>query len=96
MGRSFTPKYAVEMEGCTSATWRVGPEYQIPGNGKPTAANLAKYVEAYIGSLKTGGVNVHISKALGYMPIPNWARIVLNDGSRTVIAEWKAPLFMIV
>ena len=93
MGRSVTPKYAVEVQGCTSAAWRVKEQYGIPGYGSPTAENLAKYVKAYIESLQPGGVNQHVSNALGYVPIPTHARIVLNDGSRTVLAEWEKVMW---
>lgn len=96
MGRSVTPTYAVEMEGCTPAAWHVRPSNIQKGYGKPTPENLAFYVEKYINSLKPGGCNHHISKALGKMPIPNWARIVKNDGSRNVLASWNAPNFMVV
>lgn len=94
MGRSYTPKYVVEMEGSTPAEWRVKSRYGIPGYGAPTEANLIKYVEAFIESLKVGGANQHISKALGYMPIPNWARIKVNCAGGEMLAEWKAPMFM--
>lgn len=90
MGRSRTSKYALEMQGSTSRCWFVKED------GAPTAANLEKYVRSFINSLKVGGVNAHISQAFGYMPIPNWARIVLNDGSRQVVVEWKAPVFMAI
>lgn len=100
MGKSYTSKYALELDGSTSMCWWVGrPPHSPPhikGHGKPTEANLIKYVEAYIESLKIGGSNQHISKSLGYIPFPKWARIVHNDGSRQVVVEWKAPAFMLV
>jgi hypothetical protein len=90
MGRSRTSKYAIEMDGVTSSCWFVNEK------GRPTEENLAEYVSAYVESLKVGGCNYHVSKALGFMPIPNWARIVLNDGSRKPVVEWKAPMFMVI
>lgn len=95
MGRSSTTKYAVEMQGTTSRCWYVKNKYGR-SDGPPTPENLARYVQAYIDSLKPNGANYHISKALGYMPIPNWARIVLNGGNRPAVAEWKAPAFCLV
>jgi len=96
MGRSTTPKYVVEMDGSTPAEWRVKKRFNIPGYGVPNEANLVKYVEGFIESLKPGGANHHISKALGYMPIPNWARIKVNCVGGEVLAEWKAPMFMVL
>lgn len=96
MGKSITPKYVVEMDGTTGMFWHVRQHYQSPGNGKPTNENLAKYVQDYIDSLKPDGVNKHVSKALGYIPMPKWARIVRNDGSREILAEWFAPIFMTI
>lgn len=86
-------KYFVEVEGCTPAIWRVRKQFNLPGYGRPTEKNLAKYVMDYIDSLKIGGVNQHISKALGQIPVPNWAKIRENGDGR-VVATWKAPMFM--
>ncbi len=88
MGKSVTPKDVVEMEGCTSMAWWERERYGIPGKGKPTNENLEKYVQAYISSLQPEGCNKHISKALGYMPVPNWARIRHNCAGGEVVAEW--------
>lgn len=87
MGRSITPKYVVHMEGCTPACWWVRE------NGKPTLDNLEKYVMAYAASLGASGVNSHISKSLGYVPYPRWARIRKNTKTGVVLAEWKAAMF---
>lgn len=97
MGKSSTPKYVVEMEGSTPAAWRVKSRgANCPGYGSPTEANLATYMQMFIDSLKPGGCNHHVSKALGYMPIPNWARIRVNCLGGEVVAEWKAPMFMAI
>ena len=95
MGRSVTPPYRLEMPGVTAMCWRVKAQYGIPGCGKPTYENLVKYIEAYNKSLELGGSNQHISKALGYIPYPTWARIV-RQADGVVMAEWKAPLFQAV
>ena len=99
MGRSTTPKFAIEMD-CTGVVttpqaWHVKPPVGCKtGYGKPTAENLAKYVETYLGTLKPGGVNRHLVTAFGSKVIPHAVRVVKNDGSREVVAEWKAPMFM--
>jgi hypothetical protein len=56
MGRSYTPKYRLEMDGATMCGWQVGSHYGIPGNGAPNDANLARYVEAYVASQDPGSV----------------------------------------
>lgn len=97
MGRSRTSKYALEMDGSTPRCWWVGPQPGgVPGSGKPTLANLTRYVEVFMRSLEPGGANAHISRALGHVPYPKWARIVMNDGSRELVVEWTAPMFMVV
>lgn len=94
MGRSYTPPYRLEMSGTTSMCWMVGDRYQVKGNGKPTYDNLVKFIREYARSLEAGGTNEHISKALGYVPYPNWAKIVRQkDG--VVMAEWKAAPFQV-
>jgi hypothetical protein len=97
--RDTTPKYSLEVN-CpghyiTPMAWNVKGKYGYPGDGKPTAENLAKWVQAFIDSHKPGGSNHHLS-SMGTLPIPSYARIVLNDGSRTLVAEWKAPMFMAI
>jgi hypothetical protein len=90
MGKSITPAYRIEMTErrtmLTPMSWR--SEY-----GKPTAENLEKYVRKYIDSLKIGGTNQHVSLSLGYIPVPDSARIV-RQKTGEVVATWKAPMFM--
>jgi hypothetical protein len=98
MGRSTTPKYALVVDctgvHCTRMAWHVKPPVGCSvGYGKPTAENLAKYIETFRKSLHPGGANEHLMKAYGSKALPNAARIILNDGSGTVVAEWKAPMF---
>lgn len=106
MGRSRTWAYSLVIDGggpnvvVTPMEWRVGGRRvgstREKGYGKPTAANLVKFVEGYMRSLEAGGSNAHLAKHYGFIPYPNWAKIVRNDGSREVVAEWKAPMFMAV
>lgn len=65
------------------------------GFGAPNAENLARYVADYIESLKVGGSNAHLARDYGFIPVPNYARIVRN-GSREIVAEWAAPMFMAI
>jgi hypothetical protein len=63
-------------------------------DGRPTAANLQKFVESFEASTRPGGVNAH----LGATTVTK-AMIMLNDGSRKLVAEYeapKAPLFMLI
>lgn len=65
MGRSFAVTTVVECtlaggkRAMTNMEWRTGPRGQIPGYGKPTAANLAKFVAKLNESFRPGGVNAH-------------------------------------
>lgn len=94
MGRDITFTYRVEVKESTGNAvvtpmgWR--KEY-----GKPTQDNLTKWVESYNNALKPDGVNAHVSKALGHMPILSHAKIVRQSTGDT-ICEWNAPVFMVV
>ena len=58
-------------------------------NRKPS---MLREIQNYVDSLKIGGCNEHLSKALGYMPIPNKA-ILIDQRSMTIIEKWNAPMF---
>jgi hypothetical protein len=105
MGRTFTPKYRLLVDSGsrnwvnTPMSWNVSARKSAPGltvHGKPTAENLAKFVDAYCRSLEKGGSNFHVSAAAGHIPYPNWARVEENRPNGRVVAEWKAPMFMAV
>lgn len=87
MARDYTPPYLVEMEGTTKCAWNVRERPGASADGKPTAENLKKYVEAFIASQEPGKPNAHIPKAFGHKIVPTWARIVRN-GSREVVATY--------
>lgn len=105
MGRSYTPKYVVEIRhttppGCrpfqvVSAEWQVGTRANRPGYGKPTNVNLERYVMEYVKSIGINGVNAHISKDLGYVPYPTSAFIRLNRSGALPIVTWRAALFQV-
>jgi len=94
MGKVVTPPYRLEMPNVTAMTWRVKTQFGIPGYGKPNFDNLVKFIRGYSRSLEKGGSNEHISNSLGYVPYPQWARIVRQSDGH-VMAEWKAGLFQI-
>ena len=89
MGRTITPKYIVKVRhaGTVVSTDSVWNSKQA---GRPSAGNLSWYVEKYHESLQPGGVNAHVSAAYGNGARWIYAAICLNDGSGTVVAEWKA------
>lgn len=89
MGKSTTPKYKLvvfDRDGSYTASW----------SGKPTEKRLAEYIDKYIQSLKIGGCNEHISKRLGYIPVPHKAQITFNYHGGAVVAQWQAPMFMAI
>lgn len=91
MGRSVTPKYAMTVDGNpeTCFTW------DCKRYGRPTAANVEKWVMTYAKSLEAGGVNVGISEALGYVPYPRSVVVKLNQLGGAVVASWKAAMFQV-
>ena len=56
---------------------------------------LKKYITEYIDSLKLGGNNEHVSKMLGYIPIPHSAELI-NQFTGETIDKWSASSFMII
>ena len=93
MGRSTTFTYRLEMEGGDLGA-HVG--WSAKDKGKPSAQAIENYLVACANSMKIGGCNEHISRALGRLPIlPRRARIVAQTGKRAgeVVAEWSHPPF---
>lgn len=78
MGRSTTPTYVVDIPGSSMpAAWR--REY-----GRPTAANLKKYMETLVASIQPGGCNSHL---IGWNPTKAVLRVNCYGGS--VLATWE-------
>ncbi len=82
MGRSTTPPYRIEIVGksgmpCKMA-WRLQAQYGIPGYGKPTNANLAKWVAGFNESMQPGGANAHVND-----PVQT-AKLVRQSSGETV------------
>jgi hypothetical protein len=85
MGMSKTPKYRLEISddaGIHTQVWE----------GIATMNTLTKYLEAYINSLKLGGCNQHITRDLGFIPVPRYAKII-EQKTQKIKVEWKAPMF---
>ena len=76
MGRSITPKYAAKLyeSGVHSTEFC----WHCRIYGKPTVANLEKYIMAYIRSQYAGGCNEHLAKHFGRIMVPNSAYIRRN------------------
>lgn len=90
MGRSITPPYRVEIEytdGRNSrTTWNLrSNNARVPADGKPTATNLARYVESFHASTAPDGANKHLAG----LKIET-ARIVRQATGETM-ATWHAP-----
>jgi len=92
MGKSITPKYRIEIKD-NSLNYLDMPLAMAWNCGKPTTKKLEEYIYKLIDSYKIGGCNEHISLTLGYMPIPNKARII-NQKTGDIVIEWNAPVFM--
>lgn len=102
MGRITTPKYRLEI--WSNAPLRrvaemvfAGPSiesWQVSQRGRPTERNLEHYLFAQAKSFEHGGVNQHVSRALGYVPYPREARIV-NQRTGQIVAKWKAATFQV-
>jgi hypothetical protein len=102
MGHSVTPKYALDIFETRMVDGRFQSvkaiealSWDIKRYGRPTPANLEKYVLAYGKSLEIGGANEHLSKELGYIPYPNRAVIRFNHSHGNPVCSWVAPAFMV-
>lgn len=89
MGRTITPTYRLEYQAenwpLHTQAWQVrSNNARIPGKGKPTPANIAKWAKAFEDSMLPTGCNAHV----GFHRILN-ARIV-NQFTGQVVAEWEA------
>ena len=63
--------------------------------GLSRKVHLKKYIREYIDSLKLGGNNEHVSKMLGYIPIPHSAELI-NQFTGETIDTWYASSFMVI
>lgn len=86
MGRVYKVKNRLEL-------WDDQGKHQQAWRGRASDSALAQYIQDYIDSLQIGGVNEHISRSLGYIPVPHKAYII-NQNTEKVVARWEAPAFM--
>ena len=94
MGRSTTPTYVVryvDQQGVHQVIWNTKQA------GRPTKANLETWRKKMNESMKLGGCNEHISKALGFMPHVCHA-VIINQklGDRKSVVSVIAPLFEVI
>lgn len=89
MGRSITPKYRMEMTDCK------GVVSLMCWKGAPNKKGLEQWVTRYHDSLKVGGVNEHLSKSLGFLPLVYHVKLV-RQADNVVVSCWKAPMFMVI
>jgi len=93
MGRSTTPKYAVQMTGhhgygTTPFGWK---------GRLPKVADLEKFVMAMVVSTYPGFVNEHIGNQFGIsMPSKAIIRENVSGGRGRIMVEWNAPTFMVL
>jgi hypothetical protein len=95
MGRTYTPKYAVDLGGIGTLT--------MAWHGRlPTVQELEQYVMEYVVSTYPGFCNEHIGRASN-IRIPTFARVYRNQKRTSVylsvseiLVEWLCPQFMIL
>lgn len=69
-------------------------EWRNKDYGKPSTANIEKYVVAGCKSLGKNGANYHIGKEHG-ISTPSSAEII-RQRTGEVLAKWKAPVFWVI
>lgn len=94
MGNFIKNKYRVEIHEFNPCTRNVRITPMI-WREKASTTKLVEFVQNYINSLKSGGINSHVSEALNYIPVPHKACII-NQNNGKIIAEWNAPKFMAI
>jgi hypothetical protein len=97
---SYTPTFRLEIEvfggQVSRQEWNTRKRARRPGLGRPTKANIDKWVSDFEDSCKPGGVNSH----LGFSPVLN-ARIV-RQATGEVVASWNRkadhpePMFQVI
>ena len=91
MGRTTTPKYVVEMSGFHRLH-----DFQSAWHGRaPSVAKLEQYVMEYVVSTMPGFCNERIGQAYG-INMPSRAIVRENKPVWRILAEWKAPAFMVL
>jgi hypothetical protein len=104
MGRSLTPTFRIEFAAkgfrADALTMPIRADSKAVSlmswnkhYGRPTVANLDKWVQTMNDSFKAGGINATLKDKNGNSPNVYWARIV-RQATNAVVAEvgsYKAP-----
>lgn len=93
MGRSTTPKHRIEFRDSSRKTQAVA--WNTKWYGRANQNNLDQWVARYNGELELGGINDHISKALGFVPYITSAKIV-NQKTDQTVAEYQMAMFQTI
>jgi hypothetical protein len=89
MSQTLTSKYQVRIfspaHNYSPASWNCRRD------GRPTDANLARYVESFEASTRPGGVNAHLGETRILRAV-----IAVNEYGGDVVARYSAPLFTVI
>lgn len=88
MGRSYTPKYAVNVKSVGAHLDMFS--WNSRDSGRPNDSNLASWVRLMNASFAPGGINYHPEGDVVHITA---AEIVENRRGGAVVATYKAPLF---
>jgi hypothetical protein len=95
MGRSITPRYALYLDYGRASGWgQFASAWDCRRDGRPTVANVERFVSRFVKTQYVGGVNAHIAAAAGFVVVPVAAWVVEQTHARRgVVARWDAPAF---
>lgn len=85
MGRSYTPKYRIEIR-LASPKWAAPPEAWRTQYGRANAENLARFIQVHNASIAPGGANAH----LGAEHRITGARLVRQADDRVLAECWES------
>lgn len=91
MGTTVTPKYRVVIEGLGIASMC----WDIKNYGRPSDANLERFVMAFVASLRPGGANAHLQSGTENLLFPTGARIEYNHRGGATVFAWKPAMFQV-
>lgn len=101
MSKSYTPKYVVQTtynKLDANRGWIKAKTDSMEWKrsyGRPTEANLKKFIDSYNASLNVGGSNEHLAAAYGYIPYANGGSIRCNTAGGAEIVSVSIP-FMVI
>lgn len=82
---STTPAYRIEISATGGSYTPAG--WNAKHSGRPTAANLARYVEGLEESTREGGVNAHLGATVV------WSAKIIRQATGDTVATYNGPLF---